>query len=175
MTSGHSGSHNDENDLIQRNHELLERAAVARKQTAEISTRPAMRRRQSACVVLIHDDRALVEDTALALSRRGHRPIVFTDPKSAQSCLATANMVDALITRAFFTDRRPSGVALALHARDHFPAIKVIFIERGSYHPYLTEIGDCLDIPVEPQSVVDVLERLLHSGEHGWPSKSVTK
>ena len=112
-------------------------------------------------VVLVHDDPAFLDTLATALRAGGYDTAAFNDSMLAWDAFTAAHKVELLITRIRFPLGSPHGVALALHARDARPGVRVLFMALPELQPYAEGVGMVMLLPVTPAEIVATVAGLL--------------
>ena len=109
-------------------------------------------------IVLVHDDKAFLEEVAAAFAAVGHDIATF---ERSMTALEAAQSVDVLITRLNFPAGNPNGVSLARVTRNSRPGIKVFFFGPAQMQEYTDGVGDFLPYPITVSELVEMVAKLL--------------
>ena len=112
-------------------------------------------------IVLVHDDPVFLNTLATALRADGHDTAAFSNSMLAWDALTAAHKVELLITRVRFPAGSPHGVALALHARDARPGVRVLFMAVPELRSHAEGLDMVMLLPVTPAEIVATVARLL--------------
>jgi DNA-binding response OmpR family regulator len=92
-------------------------------------------------IVIAHDDPALRDGIAEALSAAGHAVATFAGSMDALVALESAQAVELLITRVQFPAGQPNGVSLAQMARLRHSGLRVLFVAHPQTEPHTEGLG----------------------------------
>jgi DNA-binding NtrC family response regulator len=116
-----------------------------------------------ALVLIVHNDAETRQLAVTALSAAGHETIGFEDPMKALDEIEAASDIRLLVTRVDFGEGRVNGIALARMFKARVPGSKVAFVAFPDNQIHTEGLGDFLPMPLDPQALVDVVNRLLLS------------
>jgi DNA-binding NtrC family response regulator len=112
-------------------------------------------------VLVVHDD-PNTRDLALSTLRAaGHEVVAFADPIVALIAIEADSRVRVLVTSMTFPAGKPNGVSLGRMVRVKRPGIKVVYIAALEDHPFTEAAGEALALALDPQALVDAVDRLL--------------
>ena len=112
-------------------------------------------------IVVAHDDPEFIESTVMALRGAGYDVLAFASSMSALDALEAAPIVEVLITRVWFPQGQPNGVALGLMARMKRAGIKVLFVARPDTQGHTEGVGEFLPVPVTASEIVEKVGQML--------------
>jgi DNA-binding NtrC family response regulator len=118
-------------------------------------------------IVVVHDDPTFREPLVASLQACGHDVASFVDTNTAWGALTEAKRVEILVTRVNFGPGKPHGIALALSARMHRPAIRVLIVGHAEYTQDGANVGLFLPYPATVPQVAETVERMLADDQLG--------
>lgn len=104
-------------------------------------------------VVIVHPDDATASTLAHAFQAQGRTVRYYADPLLAMDALEQAYLIELLVTCVRFDDGRSNGQALALMTRSRRPNVKLLFICAAGDEQHVSNLGECVPLPVDVPSV----------------------
>ena len=118
-----------------------------------------------AVVLVVHDEQNTRELAVSALRAAFFEAIGFADPMAALDAIEAEPRVRVLVTRVMFGPDKLNGVALARMVRLKRPGTKVVFVALEEYAPHTEGLGVFLPMPLNPDTFVATVGRLLVTRE----------
>jgi DNA-binding NtrC family response regulator len=112
-------------------------------------------------VLVVHEDPDTRELALIALRAAGHEAVAFADPMVALDAIEADSRMRILVTSATFPAGKPNGVSLGRMVRVKRSGTQIVFIAALEDHPFTDGVGEALPLALDPQALVDAVERLL--------------
>jgi DNA-binding NtrC family response regulator len=114
-------------------------------------------------VLVVHEDPDTRELALIALRAAGHEAVAFANPMIALDAIEAEadSRIRILVTSATFPASKPNGVSLGRMVRVKRSGTKIVFIAALEDHPFTDGVGEALPLALDPQALVDAVERML--------------